>query len=258
MNRKTIFITGAANGIGRATAVFFASRGWYVGMMDIDDDGLRQLQQQLGEPNALMVAGDVTKPDEVARALDHFSAATNNRLDVLFNNAGILRAGAFGELNLEAQKAVIDINVIGVINTTYLALPMLIRTKNSYIVNMCSASAFFGNPELTVYAASKSAVKSLTEGWNIAFEKYGIHVCDLQPIYVGTSMVYDRLDALPGLKRQDIRLSPEKIAGFVWKAVHTSRIHWPIGLDTKVFRFLMRFFPDSVNRWVLKRVIKYK
>ncbi len=258
MIHKTIFITGAASGIGKETARLFAGRDWKTGLFDIDLEGLQTLQQELGQDKASIFVGDVTDAGQLKQALDDFCELHRYRLDVMFNNAGILQVGEYETIPLEAHHRLVEVNLIGVMNGTYAALPYLKQTPGSRILNTCSASAYFGHPELTTYAATKAAVKSLTEGWNVAFEKYDIVVTDLLPIYVRTEMTRQNLHLLPSLKESDIRLTPEKIARIAWKAVHKKRMHWPIGADTKLLRFLMRFFTDPINKWVLKKVIRYR
>jgi NAD(P)-dependent dehydrogenase (short-subunit alcohol dehydrogenase family) len=93
MNRKTIFITGAASGIGRATALLFARRGWYVGITDLNEDGLASLARDIGADNCFVRLMDVTDPEGYGAVIDDFAHSTRGRIDVLFNNAGILYMG---------------------------------------------------------------------------------------------------------------------------------------------------------------------
>ncbi len=181
MTKKSIFITGSAKGIGKSTALFFAQKGWFVGLLDIDLNGLNLLAAEIGKDNCSVHIADVRNPEQLQFAFNEFGKLTNGKLTVLFNNAGVLFPNGFEKVQLETHKLVVDVNFIGVLNSTYCALPMLKETENSAIVNMCSAGSLFGNPEIVAYAATKSAVKSLTEGWNMLFKKYGIHVADLLP-----------------------------------------------------------------------------
>src|SRR6476646_3524197 len=83
-SRPSAFITGAATGIGRATAELFAGRGWFVGLYDVNEGGVRELQRQLGDAASVAGALDVTDPAAYARALESFFQAAGGRLDLLF------------------------------------------------------------------------------------------------------------------------------------------------------------------------------
>ncbi len=182
--RRSIFITGAASGIGRQTALLFAARGWYVGLADIDAEGLAQLAREIGVDHCRTLALDVTDVPQYRAAIDAFTRSTGGRLDVLFNNAGILRMGCNEDIPLAQQHLTLDINVKGVLNGIYCALPALRATPGAHIVTMCSTSALYGMPELAVYSASKHAVHGLTEALDLELERYGITVSDVMAPYV--------------------------------------------------------------------------
>lgn len=123
---KSVFITGAAAGIGRATALKFAAKGYTVGGYDIDEDGLASLRDEITTLGAKAITGhlDVTDNDEMTTRLTEFVAAADDRLDVLINNAGILVAGRFEQTDVALQHKMIDINCKGVINGLYAAHPI--------------------------------------------------------------------------------------------------------------------------------------
>lgn len=253
--KKSIFITGGAQGIGFATAKVFLERDWLVGILDFERDKLDSVRKIF--PEILTYHADVTDFQQVEKALRSFASANEGKIDVLHNNAGITLVGEFTDIDLEVQQKVVDINLKGVINVAYAAIPFLEKAQKSVIVNMSSASSLYGNPELTVYAATKSAVKSLTEAWNISLNSKGIRVTDIIPIYVKTRMVDDHYDEFRKLGPSDIKLTPEMIANKVWKAVHGSKIHYYAGADTKLFAFLLRFLPQKAAPAILKKVIGY-
>lgn len=250
---KKIFITGGARGIGWETAKLFYSRGWKVGIFDNDDSTFQDINSQY--PNIEVYHGSVLNPVEITRALKKY--AEDGSIDVLHNNAGIILVGEFDQLGLDESHRVVDINLKGVINSTYCALPYLKKAQEAVVINMCSASAIYGNPELTVYAATKAAVKSLTEGWNVAFQKYGIRVCDIIPIYVRTRMVDENFNKFSNLGPKKVKLTPEIIAKNVWKAANGSKIHYLVGTDTKIFNFLIRFIPQRIIPSVLRAILGY-
>ena len=242
MNKKSIFITGAGRGIGKATAQQFANEGWFVGLSDINQQEIETLAHELGTENCSTHKVDVRDIEEIQKAIGEFSKLTNGEMHVLFNNAGILYSGGFEKVALEKHKAIVDINITGQMNVTHIALPLLKATPDSYVITMCSASSMFGNPELTAYAATKSAVKSLTEGWNLLFKKHDIHVTDIIAAFVKTSMVTDEQEAMD-LPDKDVKLKPTDIAQAVWKAAHSKKVHHYVGADAKLLRFLKWILP---------------
>ena len=252
---RTIFITGGAQGIGRATATLFHQKGWQVACFDRDAARLEALSAALDGLHAY--AGDVTDAAAVDAALRDFTRRSAGALDVLHNNAGVVEVGEFDQVPLEQHRRVIDVNLTGLVTVTHGALPYLKRSGRAVVVNMSSASALYGHPEIATYAATKAAIRSLTEGWSIAFAKHGIRVTDLLPIYVKTRMVSDYHHLYRNLDAQRVRLTPEQIAARVWTAVHGQRLHYLVGTDTKLYAALLRWLP---RRWappVVRRVLGY-
>src|SRR5580698_3867524 len=121
--RKAIFITGAASGIGRATALLFAEKGWFVGAYDRNAEGLKALEQEIGAVNIVTGVLDVTDKPAFEVALTAFSAQTGGKLDLLYNNAGIGRGGPFDQQPFEEILETVRVNLIGVLNGIHSALP---------------------------------------------------------------------------------------------------------------------------------------
>jgi NADP-dependent 3-hydroxy acid dehydrogenase YdfG len=131
MDRPAIFITGAAAGIGRATAKLFAGRGWFVGLYDMNAPGLESLKQELGPGACIAEPLDVTDAGAFGAALNRFFQAAGRRIDVLFNCAGILSVGNFEDIPLARHHQIVDINLKGVINGFHCALPYLKQTRGA-------------------------------------------------------------------------------------------------------------------------------
>ena len=258
LKKRTVFISGAARGIGLATAKLFADKNWVVGLMDINSDDLNQALEYIGKENAITVVGDVSDFESYHSAIKFFTEKTNRQLDVLVNNAGITYLGEFEEAAPETYNKVVAVNLLGPINGVMAALPYLKKTSGSKIINLASASAIFGNPEITVYAGTKAGVKNLTEGWSLAFKKYDIGVCSIMPIYVNTSMVSDYYDKAKTYSKKDVKLEPEQIARIIYKAVHSNKLHWIVGADAKVYAFLSRILPTNLVRRLAYWAMNYK
>jgi NADP-dependent 3-hydroxy acid dehydrogenase YdfG len=120
--KPSIFITGAAKGIGRATALLFAKKGWFVGLFDIDLEALQVLSQeieQIATQQNCFAFADVRDEESVQKAIAFFGQHTQNQMNILLNNAGVLQMGFLENIPLAQQKTMIDVNIWGVINTTY-------------------------------------------------------------------------------------------------------------------------------------------
>lgn len=258
---KSVFITGAAAGIGRATALTFARKGFTVGGYDIDEVGLKTLADEIERLGAVAHTGhlDVTDADEMAQRVGDFAKAAGDRLDVMINNAGILRAGRFEELDITGHHREIDINTKGVVNGLYAAFPYLRKTPNSVVVNLSSASAIYGQAELANYSATKFFVRGITEALDIEWNRYGIRVIAMWPLYVQTAMT-------DGIKTGTtdslgIRLSAQDVADAIAAAVEPSvlrralhQVHFPVGTQTKVLTTGSRFSPAWLTRLINKRL----
>lgn len=259
--RPSIFITGAAAGIGRAVAERFAKAGWFVGLCDVDEAGVRALGAQLGPQACYVARMDVANVDDWQSQLRAFWAAAGGRLDLLFNNAGIAVTSAFDAAELARHHRLIDINLKGVVNGCHLALPYLRQTPSSRVVNMCSASALYGQPMLSTYSATKAAVRGLTEALDIEWKPYGIRVVDLLPLFVNTPMVANDVHKMKTVQVLGVRLSADDVARAVWKVANTSparlAVHYPVGWQTKLFYAMSKASPGVLNKWVTALMAGY-
>jgi len=226
MNQNTIFITGAASGIGRETARFFARRGWFAGICDLNEKGLFSLQSEIGAGKCSVTIMDVKDSESVRQAVNTFTEATGGRMDVLFNNAGIIRMGPNENISIQDQRQIVEVNFIGILNCIHHSLPYLKKTSKAKIINMASASAIYGIPELAVYSATKHAVRALTEALNIEMESHDVTVCDIIAPYVRTPLLTDAPVKAYSVDKLGINLEPSDVAAVVWKAAHKNKVHW--------------------------------
>jgi NADP-dependent 3-hydroxy acid dehydrogenase YdfG len=160
-NSRAVF-TGAAAGVGRTTALTFAAKGYTVGAYDIDEVGLKTLADEIENIGATAITGhpDVTDSDEMAQRVGEFAKAAGDHLDVMIDNAGILLAGRFEDIDVGAHLKEIDINTKGVVNGLHAAFPYLRSTPGSVVVNLASASAIYGQAQLANYSATKFFVRA--------------------------------------------------------------------------------------------------
>ncbi|PPE75212.1 short-chain dehydrogenase [Solimonas fluminis] len=254
-SRPAILVTGAAAGIGRACAERFAREGWFVGVCDIDEAGARALAQRLGV-QGWAARLDVTDPQGWRDTLAAFTAASGGRLDVLLNNAGVLVGGPFGEIPLERQHWLVDVNFKGVINGAHAALPYLRQTPGARLINMASASAIYGAPSLAVYSATKFAVRGLTEALQVEWKPLGVEVMDVWPLFVRTAMI-DAVGAgsARSLDSMGVRLTPQDVAETVWRAAkRPGRTHWIVGLQARLMALAIRLSPAAITRRVVAKL----
>ncbi len=250
MSRKNaIFITGAASGIGRSTALFFLNEGWFVGLYDINEEGLASLHKEIGEDNSCCRRMDVTDLESVRESVAHFSSFTDGEMDVLFNCAGVIRMGPHENIPIEEQHLIVDVNLKGILNCVNACFELLKATKGAHIINMSSASSLYGTAELSVYSATKSATSSLTESLNLEFEKYDIFVSDIRAPYVDTPLLEREIKAT-SIEKLGISLRPEDVSVTVWKASKKRRLH----NHTKGMRQLL--FLDLLPSFIKRRIVK--
>ena len=256
LKQKTIFITGAASGIGRAAAELFVRKGWFVGLYDINLEEIDKLHKSLGGDYTCYGKLDVTSRESVREALEQFERHSGGRLDVLFNSAGLFSTGPFETIDLERQQQIARVNLTGVLNCTYLAFPLLKKSAPARVINMASGSALYGTPDMASYSATKFAVRGFSEALNIEWARHHIHVSDIIAPFVDTPMVRN-VEKTHSMKLLGIRLSAEDVAQTVWKAAHGKKVHYIMTLQFKLLWFVSGLAPVWMNRVTTKLVAGY-
>lgn len=261
--QKSIFVTGAGSGIGRATARLFAERGWFVGLFDVNPKGLEETAAMLPEGQRISMVFDVRERSGWARAVETFGNATNRRMHVLFNNAGVGKGGPIEEMSADDIDLTLDVNLKGVINGVNAALPLLRETPGARIVNTASVAGVFGAPNLAVYCATKFGVRGLTEALDIEFSRYGVRVVSLMPWFIDTPI----LDGLPAnnqgagsnrrirdtLMENKTPVYPVSMAAErAWDAAHGADVHYMVGQEAERARFFARWFPGAMRKQIQK------
>lgn len=247
--QHSVFISGAAQGIGAEIARMFYRQGYKVGIYDINDEQARQLADELGE-NAKAGYLDVSNFRQWQIALQDFSNWAGE-LNILINNAGILYSGAFENTPIQSHHRTIDINVKGVFNGCHVALPHLQKASFARVINLSSASAIYGQADLASYSASKFAVRGLTEALDVEWQKYNIRVLDVMPLFVQTNMVKN-MDA-GSIQNIGVDLTPADVAKQVLHLAQQKDhalipTHTPIGIKTKLMYQLSSISPQFLNR----------
>lgn len=182
---KTVIVTGAGSGIGRATASRVAREGGTVVAVDIAADRVEELKAELPEASITVVAGDITKPEDIERIV----AAAGGRVDALANVAGIMDdMTPLHEVSDAVWSRVFAVNVDGMFRLTRAVLPLMLDAGRGSIVNVASEAALRGSAAGLAYTASKHAVVGITKSSAFMYAQRGIRVNAVAPGPVATNI----------------------------------------------------------------------
>lgn len=212
---QVVLITGAASGIGAATALELQRRGALPVLVDCDAEPLAALAAAMGEAtgggaDVLGVVADVTRLADCEAAVAA-ALARHGRIDVVWANAGVASFGPLAHTDPAAWRRCIEVNVFGVFNTVRAALPEIQR-RRGYVLVSASVSSFAHPPAMSAYAASKSAVEAMCNAWRIELAASGVRVGSLHASWVSTPLMsegalhpaFARLrDTMPPLLRRE-------------------------------------------------------
>lgn len=184
---KSVVVTGGAHGIGRASALRFASEGAHVAIVDIREEEGRRVAEECDAAGGrgLAFRVDVSNPDEVAAVVER-AAGEFGGIDILHSNAGRLTAGTILEVTLEEWLRVLAVNVTSMFLVARAVVPVMQARRSGAIVTTGSISGMFGEPALAAYTTSKAAVINLTRQMAIDFAPDGIRVNSVCPGWVDT------------------------------------------------------------------------
>ncbi|MGC1517049.1 MAG: SDR family oxidoreductase [Maribacter sp.] len=222
---KTILITGASSGIGKATARKLAKHGANVVLMARSKGELTDLKKVIEKEggNALVTPGDVTKKKDFEKAVEQ-SVSKFGTLHVLINNAGLMPLSFVEKLKTDEWEQMVDVNIKGVLNGVAAVLPQLKKNKGGHIINISSMAAHRYFPGGAVYCATKVAVKMFSEGLRQELApKYGINVTSIEPGAVATNLTNtitdeDIKDKMKGMMEMET-LESEDIANAIYYAL---------------------------------------
>ncbi len=189
LSQKTIFLTGAARGIGATCARIFVSQGAKVFLVDRDQVALEALAAELNQAGEVAIPRvlDITNRADVEQAVRSMHEVWG-RVDILINNAGITRDSLTAKMTEEAWDQVIAVNLKGPMICTQAVFPFMKEQQSGVILSASSVSAL-GNIGQANYAASKSGLIGLTKTWALEFARFGIRVNAVAPGFTATEMV---------------------------------------------------------------------
>jgi NAD(P)-dependent dehydrogenase (short-subunit alcohol dehydrogenase family) len=266
---KSVFITGAGSGMGREGAKLFHAKGWRVGAVDRNDDGLAELSRQLGTERLWTRVVDVTDKAALDGALADFCAGNaGGGLDMMWNNAGIGQSGWFEDVPYEDAMRVVDVNYKAVLAGAYGALPYLKKTPGSLMFSTSSSAGTYGMPRIAVYSSTKHAVKGLTEALSVEWHRHGVRVADVLPGLIDTAILTttpNHSDDAPSTMTADeiratapkkgmLRMMPaSSVAEVAWRAYqHPTRLHWYVPNSIRWIDRIKGLSPELVRRSIVK------
>ncbi|MBX3026093.1 SDR family oxidoreductase [bacterium] len=187
---RAVYVTGAASGLGKATAERFGREGARVLAVDVNGDGVVETVNALraAGSDALGAVVDVSDADSVAASVAHMVEAFGG-VDVLVNVAGIGRAARFEEIDESEWNRTLAVNLTGAFHTTQAALPHLLRRSGANIVNVASIAGLRGHAYCSAYSASKAALISLTRSLALEFTSRGLRANCVAPGGIMTPLI---------------------------------------------------------------------
>ncbi|MBN3947832.1 MAG: SDR family oxidoreductase [Nostoc sp. NMS7] len=265
----TVLITGASEGIGKATALLFSRQGYDLVIAARHADRLEAVAQEVqsfGRTAPLTVTCDVTDASQVQtlvqKALEHYGD-----IDVLINNAGIFASGPVDQFSLSDWHQIIDTNLWGYIHTINALLPHLLQRGSGSIINVSSIGGKVPTPYLVPYCTSKFGVTGLTQALEAELQPKGIHVCGIYPNLINSSLMeravfrgkdeqeaQSRREQLENVFKNPIVEKPEDVANAIWDAVKNKKSEVMVG-SANFSQALYRLFPGLV-KWVSRQALK--
>jgi NADP-dependent 3-hydroxy acid dehydrogenase YdfG len=211
---KTILITGASSGIGRATAVQLAEAGHTVFAAARRVDRLAELAREVSG-TVIPVELDVCDPDSVRKAVETVAETDPDGLDVLVNNAGYALTGPAETFTTDDVRAQFETNVIGLFDVTRAFLPQMRARRAGRIVNMSSLLGEISVPGSGIYGGTKHAVEALSDALRMELKQFGISVVVVQPSFVSTEINVTRHMATNGGAVEDYATLERELTAYL-------------------------------------------
>lgn len=243
---KTVAITGAARGIGFATARALLARGARVVIGDRDvalgESALARLSN-LGPVSGHPL--DVTDPGSFATFLDKARADGGGHIDVLVNNAGVMPVGPFLDHSEQAVRSAIEVNLYGVINGCRLVLPEMVRRRSGHIVNIASMAGMLAVPGQALYAGTKFAVVGLSTALADEFAPQGVSVSCVMPSFTDTELIAGTATA--GMTAP---VQPDAVAAAVVRILEKPKTAVAVPYPLRFIAAATAFLPPRGRRWL--------
>ncbi|MBP9114657.1 MAG: SDR family NAD(P)-dependent oxidoreductase [Polyangiaceae bacterium] len=251
---NNVVITGAASGIGRATAKAYAAAGDTLYLCDVDEAGLASLKKELGDRVGLTATVDVSNAPEM-KAFAEQVLERKGSVDILVNNAGVGLAGGLVETSLEDWNWILGINLMGVVHGCHYFAPSMMARKRGHIVNVASVLGFVGLGSTTAYATSKFAVLGFSESLRADLRPHDVHVTTICPGLIATNIAKEARTPPAWSAAQEQALEvfrkrgtpPEVVANAIVASTKRKGGLVPVSKDAWALYFARRFFPAALE-----------
>ncbi len=262
MKDRSIVITGAGSGLGRALALRYARDGWRVAVLDIETGRARSVAAEVKQAGgeAMSVTCDVSDESSVKRAARRVEKAWGSP-DILVANAGVAGSGTLEETPMDTWRWIFEVNVFGVVATCRAFLPMMTAAGSGHVVTVASAAGFVAAPGMAAYNASKAAVISISESLRGEVAPRGIGVSVVCPSFFQTRLLEEfrgsdasreiaaKLMSRSGLQADDVAES-------IHRAVRKNEFMVVPHADASRILLVKRFAPEVFAYLVRKRGAK--
>ena len=277
---KVALITGAASGMGRYLAINLAKEGADVVICDVDESGLKETEKlikayNVGSSSLLLDVRDKKEVEDLPTKI----IENHGKIDLVFNNAGVVIPTGFLNMNEEDWNWCNDINYNSIINFSRSFLPHLMKEEETALINTSSIFGIITTPNNTVYHASKFAVRGFTESLAKEMEGSNTQIHCVYPGHIGTNIAVNAefgdqvvkgeskegilgLNGEPvkdikgnqvsekeaGIRFRDAEMDPDKAAQIILKGIKKNKKRIFVGIDAKLMEISQRIFPDSYWR----------
>ena len=277
---KVALITGAASGMGRYLAINLAKEGADVVICDVDESGLKETEKlikayNVGSSSLLLDVRDKKEVEELPTKI----IENHGKIDLVFNNAGVVIPSGFLNMNEKDWNWCNDINYNSVINFSRSFLPHLMKEEETALINTSSIFGIITTPNNTVYHASKFAVRGFTESLAKEMEGSNTQIHCVYPGHIGTNIAMNAKfgdqvvkgeskegilgfngepvkdlkgnkvsEKEAGIRFRDAGMDPDKAAKIILKGIKKNKKRIFVGIDSKLMEIYQRLFPDSYWR----------